>query len=197
MNILQLQRVFLWNSSVYRALHFRRVQNTLNFTEDGSHRSKVVRITHQGYKRCDDTDRENNDCYQILRRKRSTFYQKTADGEHGNHCGGHDYRGECKGENTGAHPIDIAVSGFIRIMHKAVVGTFCISENLDDLNAADIFNRRIIECLCGCNRALIKLRTALHHKTVTEKSHRYRCKRCQPHTPVNGKNVDQNDDGDQ
>ena len=43
-------------------------------------------------------------------RKISTFYQKTADGEHGNHCGGHDYRGECKGENTGAHPINIAVS---------------------------------------------------------------------------------------
>ena len=82
-------------------------------------------------------------------------------------------------------------------MYEAVVGTFCISENLDDLNAADIFNRRIIECLCGFNLALVELRTALHHKTVTEKAHRYRCKRSQPHTPVNGKNVDQNDDGNQ
>ena len=89
------------------------------------------------------------------------------------------------------------MSGFIGIMHEAVVGTFCISENLDDLNTADIFNRRIIECFGGCNRALIKLRTALHHKTVTEKSNRYRCKRSQPHAPINGKNVDQNDDGDQ
>ena len=82
-------------------------------------------------------------------------------------------------------------------MHEALIAGFGLAEDLDDLDAADILHRRVAEGLGGRNRALIELGAARHHKHIAEHPQRHRGERGQTHAPVQGEDIDQNDDGDQ
>ena len=85
----------------------------------------------------------------------------------------------------------------IGVVYEALIAGFGLAEDLDDLDAADILHRRVVEGLGGRDRVLIKLRTARHHEHIAEHPQRHGGERCQTHAPVHGEDIDQNDDGDQ
>ena len=102
------------------------------------------------------------------------IYQ-SANGENGYHCRGHDHHGKGKRQNARTHPVNVAVCRFIGVMHEAVIGAFRLAEHLDNLNAADVFDRRVIQRLCRRNRALVELRASRHHKHIAEQPQRHGC----------------------
>ena len=55
---------------------------------------------------------------------------------------------------TAAHPVDEAVCPLLCGGDKICVAGFGLTEGLDDLNAADIFHSRVVQCLCGGDGAL-------------------------------------------
>ena len=180
-----------------RPRHLRRFQNAADLAKDRSHGAKVIRIAHQGNERRDDADRKYDHGHQVLRSQRSALYQQPADGQHRNHCRRHDHHGKGKGDDAGSHPVDVTVRRLIGVVHKAVIAGSCLAEGLDNLDPADVLHRRIVERLGGCDGALIEFSASRHHEHITEHPQRHCDKAGQPHSPVDGKNVDKNDDGDQ
>ena len=85
----------------------------------------------------------------------------------------------------------------IGVVHEALVAGFGLAKDLDDLDAADVLHRSVVESLGGNDRVLIKLCTARHHEHIAEHSQRHRGQRGQAHTPVHDEDIDQDDNGDQ
>ena len=85
----------------------------------------------------------------------------------------------------------------IGVVDETLIAGFGLPEDLDDLNAADILHRRIIQGLGGRHGALVELRASGHHEHIAEHAQRHCCEGSQTHAPVDGKDVDQDDDRDQ
>ena len=78
------------------------------------------------------------------------------------------------------------------------VTAFRLAEHLDDLDAADVFHRRVVESLCSGHHARVVFAVARHHQHEKEHAQRQRGQRGQRHAPVKTEQINergQRDDG--
>ena len=71
------------------------------------------------------------------------------------------------------------------------VTAFRLAEHLDDLDAADVFHRRVVESLCGGHPARVVFAVARHHQHEKEHAQRQRGQRGQRHAPVKTEQINE------
>ena len=118
-----------------------------------------------------------------------------ADGQNRKESRRHQDHGEGEGDHAGPHPVDEAVRGFVGVLHEPVVGAFRLAEDLDDLDPADVFHRRVVQRFCRLNRVRVEPPARRHHEDVAEHPEGNGRKGRQPHPPVHGEDIDKDGHG--
>ena len=85
------------------------------------------------------------------------FQQQPADGQHRQEGRRHDVHGEGEVEIALFHPVDVALCAVPGGGDERFIAALRLAEDLDDLDAADILHRRVVEGLGGRHGALVIL----------------------------------------
>ena len=172
-----------------RAGQLLRGQNIRHLRDYRPDLGKVVGELHTADDRRDEPHREDHDEHELIRRQRSVFQQQPADGKHCQERCGHDVHGKGEIEIALVHPVDIALGALPGGGDELLIAALRLAENLDDLNAADILHRRVVERVGRRHGAGIVLIVPHHHQHEKDHAERERDKACQRHAPIESEQI--------
>ena len=168
----------------FRTLHILAGQHLRHLTHDGRHLRDVIGVGKSGDQRLHNAEGQNNDREKRLRRQCAVHIEKAAHRQDAEKCRREYRHSGHLSEQTPAHPVDEAVRALFCGGDELCVAGLRLPEGLDDLNAADVFHSRVVQCLCRGDRALKLLVIAAEHGHKAENAQRQDDEHGKAHAPV-------------
>ena len=168
----------------FRTLHILAGQHLRHLTHDGRHLRDVIGVGKSGDQRLHNAEGQNNDREKRLRRQCAVHIEKAAHRQDAEKCRREYRHSGHLSEQTPAHPVDEAVRALFCGGDELCIAGPGLTKRLDDLNAADVFHSRVVQCLCRGDRALKLLVIAAEHGHKAENAQRQDDEHGKAHAPV-------------
>ena len=139
-------------------------QNVRHLADDRTDLRKIVGELHAADDRRNKTHRKDDNDNEFFRRQRSVFQQQPANGQHAQERRRHNVHGKGEKEVALVHPVYVALRTLLGGRNKLFIAAFRLAEHFNDLDAADVFHRRIVQSVGSRDGAGVILIIARHHE---------------------------------